>query len=295
MQWLRGFFYVAQTGSVSAAARKMNRNQPTVSQQIKNLEHELGGELFDRSKGRMELSPQGMFLLDKTITIFDVIKEIQDGFTAAKQDLSGQITVATTHAVILYFLPGYVVSFRKQHPNVQFQLVGGGLDMILQMVESSQADFGLASLRKIPSGLDYQTLFKTGMKLISPPGNPFHLDNPPTMKQIAAAPFIAFPSTSTITQFLVDVFRKRKMSLNVIQVLNNFEMVKKYVQLGLGIAILDEYAIAPEDKNLLILDLGEDFPPRDYGLILRNRKYLPPQADAFIKSLKNLSKSTKPH
>ena len=119
MQWLRGFYHVAQTGSVSAAARKINRNQPTVSQQIKNLEQEFGAWLFDRSKGRMELTEFGRFLLDKTITIFDTINEIQDGVKMAVADLSGRVTVAATHAVLLYYLPlvcGFVPTKTPERP-----------------------------------------------------------------------------------------------------------------------------------------------------------------------------------
>jgi DNA-binding transcriptional LysR family regulator len=153
------------------------------------------------------------------------------------------------------------------------------------MVESARADFGLASLMTVPPGLRYEPLFDTRLKLIGPPGNPFGLDDPPTLRQIATAPFIAFPPTSTINQFLDAVFGQKNMRLHTVQVLNNFEMVKKYVQLGLGVAILDDYAVAGDEDRLMVVDLGPDFPPRNYGLIFRKRKYQPPQVAAFLASM----------
>ena len=69
LQWLRGFYYVAKTGSVSLAALEMGRNQPAISHQIKSIENEFGVTLFDRSRGRMALTPEGKKLFEKTISL----------------------------------------------------------------------------------------------------------------------------------------------------------------------------------------------------------------------------------
>ena len=73
LQWLRGFYYVAKQGSVTNAAGIMGRQQPTISRQIKCIEKELGVTLFDRSSGKMELTPEGKIVLEKAISIFEDI------------------------------------------------------------------------------------------------------------------------------------------------------------------------------------------------------------------------------
>lgn len=95
-QWLRGFYYVTKIKSVSLAAAEMGRNQPAISHQIKSLEKELGVTLFDRTKGSMELTPEGISLLGKTISVFELIKEMKGVVCREDQlDLSGKVVVAT--------------------------------------------------------------------------------------------------------------------------------------------------------------------------------------------------------
>jgi DNA-binding transcriptional LysR family regulator len=95
-QWLRGFYYVAKTKSVSLAAAEMGRNQPAISHQVKSLEKELGVTLFDRSKGSMELTPEGISLMGKTISVFELVKEIKGAVCSEGHlDLGGTVVVAT--------------------------------------------------------------------------------------------------------------------------------------------------------------------------------------------------------
>jgi len=78
MQWLRGFYFVAEKGSVTQAAIAMRRGQPTITYQIKCLEKELGVTLFDRSSGKMKLTPEGRNVLEHVITLFEDVKEIRN-------------------------------------------------------------------------------------------------------------------------------------------------------------------------------------------------------------------------
>jgi len=287
LQWLRGFFYVAKTGSVTLAASEMRRNQPTISHQIKCLEKEFGITLFDRSKGKMELTPEGRDFLEKTISIFEIVKEMKEEVGGKGLKGKGTVSIVTTHAVIHYFLPRIIVPFRARCPDVRFEIEGGGLQMILERVEAAEADFGMANLRSVPEALDYFPLFKTSLKLITRKGALFPDDHVPTMEEISRAPFILFPSSSTITPLVQERFSMEGLSLQVSMVLNNFEDVKEYVALGLGVAILDDYTLTERDGNRFgIFPLDRYFEQREYGILLRKRKYFSPAAREFIHSIK---------
>ena len=159
--------------------------------------------------------------------------------------------------------------------------------MILERVESAEADFGIANLPEVPEPFLYHHLFETSLKLIAPKKNPFSLRGRLTLDSISRVPFIAFPRSSTLTPFVENRFLEENLNLNVVLVLNNYESVKKYVALGIGIAILDDYALTGEDrKSLDIFSLDHFFGKRDYGLIMRKRKYLSPAAKAFIGCIK---------
>ena len=282
LQWLRGFFYTAQQGSVSKAAEIMGRGQSSISHHIACLEMELGAHLFDRSHGRMKLTAEGLHLRDRAIEIFETIQKARDDLNPTGHQLSGDIKIVTTHAVLLYFLPTHIAEFMKVHPDVQFDLDGGGVDHILDKVQSGEADFGIASLESIPDNLVFEPIFKTQPMLIAPRQDPWRLGQNPSLRAIAKCPFVAFPDSSTISEAVNGLFQRGGFSLNKILVLNNFELVKKYVEMGLGIAILDEYALADNDyESLCVLALERFFPERIYGIVLRRKAYASPASKAF--------------
>ena len=135
IQWLRGFYYVATTGSVLMAQKGMGRNQPAISHQIKSLEEELRVTLFDRSKGGMVLTYEGKELLEQCISIFEIIKEVRAEIGKEKKDVSGSITIATTNTINMYYLPGYIVPFQRQYNDVHFDIKGGPLGSIMESVD----------------------------------------------------------------------------------------------------------------------------------------------------------------
>jgi DNA-binding transcriptional LysR family regulator len=286
VQWLRGFYYVAKSGSVTRAALEMGRNQPTISHQIKCLETEFGVSLFDRSSGKMELTPEGKALLDKSISLFETVREMKSEIQGEKLEQKGKIIIATTHAVVHFFLPRFVVEFRKTHPEVDFDIEGGGLEMILERIESAEADFGICNLSTTPQNMLYYDILETGLVLVAPKDNRFSAKRSPTLKEIARAPFIFFPRTSTMTPIIEKRFAHENLKLKVVLILNNYESVKKYVAMGVGVSILDDYALTREDYDKLhIFPLDEFFDKRKYGLIVRRKKYLAPAAKAFIRSI----------
>lgn len=81
LQWLRGFYFVAEKGSVRQAAIAMGREQPTISRQIQCLEKELGVTLFDRSSGKMKITPEGKILQEEAVSLFEDVKRIKGEFT----------------------------------------------------------------------------------------------------------------------------------------------------------------------------------------------------------------------
>jgi DNA-binding transcriptional LysR family regulator len=287
LQWLRGFYFVAKKKSVTQAAQDMGRNQPTVTHQIKCLESQFGVTLFDRSTGKMELTPEGGLFLEKAVSLFEIVKEMKSEFNQDRLEYKGKIIGAATHAIIRFFLPSYVKTFGATRPNVTFALEGGGLEMILAKVESAEADFGIACVDEIPNTIEYHDLFETELKLIAPKNNNFFSKRPPTLRQISKVPFVCFPRSSTITPFLKRRFMEEQLQLKEILTLNDFDTVKTYVAMGLGVSILDSFTLLKEDeRNLDIFPLRRLFTTRRYGLLLRKKKYLSPLAKAFIRTIK---------
>ena len=287
MQWLRGFYFVAEKGSVTQAAAIMRRGQPTITYQIKCLERELGLTLFDRSSGKMKLTPEGRHVLEKVISLFEDVKEIRNTARREQLEYEGRIVITASHAIIDSFLPRYIVHFTKKHPRVTFHLEGGVNELVLEKVESSETDFGIASLDSVPNTLACHDLFETGMVLIAPKNNTFFRGKPPTLRRIAQCPLILFSRKGTIVPFIARRFSQEQLNPRIVMTLNNFASVKKYVAQGLGASILSGYAVSEEEQELFdIFPLNKYFPKRKYGLLLKKKKYLSPAVRAFIRSIK---------
>ncbi|HSR11171.1 MAG TPA: LysR family transcriptional regulator [Thermodesulfobacteriota bacterium] len=287
IQWLRGFYFVARTGSVTRAADAMRRNQPAVSHQIKCLEEEFGIFLFERSRGKMELTAEGKVLLDLVVPLFESIEEMKEKLYKPKLPVEGTVRVATTHAVILYYLPRFVLDFHKIYPQIPFDLQGGGVETVLAAVETGSADFGIASFLETPAGLVTYDLFETQLKLITSRKHKILSPKNISMEAIAALPHIGFPRTSTITPLIEKRFAQEGLKVNWVLVFNNFEIVKKYVELGMGVAILDDFTITSDDGGkLAVYDLSGFFGKRKYQIVMRQKKYLNPAARDFFERIR---------
>ena len=287
LQWLRGFYSVAERGGVTQATVSMGRGQPTITRQIKCLEKELGVTLFDRFSGKMTLTPEGKILFDKAVSLFEDVREIRGEFKKRQLEHHGEIFVATSSAVIDSFLPPYIASFRTSHPHVRFHLRGGLFNMVCDKVNSGEADFGIAFVDFAPSTVTCHDLFETGQKLIAPKGHTFFSGKSPTLKQIAEAPLILFSRWGAIEPFIERGFAKERLTPSVVMTHNNFVSIKRYVSLGLGIALMNDYSLSPEDeKTMEIYPMDQYFPKRKIGLLLRKRKYISPAVQAFIRTIK---------
>ncbi|MCL2669191.1 MAG: LysR family transcriptional regulator [Syntrophaceae bacterium] len=286
IQWLRSFYFVADKESVTQAARMMRRGQPTITYQLKRLETELGVTLFDRSSGKMKLTQEGSAVLEKAISLFEMVRAIRNTSGGNPLEYKGRIVIVASHAVVDSFLPPYIVKFSNDYPNVTFHVVGGVMEMILEKVELSEADLGIASIDSVPDAIDSYDLFETEVKLIVPKNKRFFGGSDPTLEQVAQCPLILFSHTGAAEPFIERRFADHRLNLRVVASLNNFVSVKKYVAQGLGVAIISEFAISEEDKaffNVLPLHF---FPKRKYALLARKKKYFPPAVHTFISSIK---------
>ena len=287
IQWLRGFYYVAQTGTVSAAARVLRLRQPTVSHQIKSLEEHYGVTLFDRSQGKMVLTPEGQNMLNHAIDVFESVKETAERLDHKNTELSGKITITSTHALIVHYLATFITSFTKQYPKVSFELIGGMLDVIEKEIDSNDADFGIAYIDPTVTRYEINHLFNSSLSLIASMRNQFDLREDISLQEISRLPFVGYPPNSTINNLVIQQFKQNGYEINFLLVLNHFEPVKAFTKLDFGVSIIPDYALTEHDReHLRVISLYDYFGDLPIGIITRKKKYLSPASKAFLAWLK---------
>ena len=289
IQWLRGFYYTTQTGSMTAASELMNRNQSTITHQIKCLEDELGVKLFTGSKGKRTLTSEGKLLLSKSVQIFGVLSEIVENIGQVADNFSGEITMACFYTLMEFYLPDKVAEFNARNPEVNVRLTGSSQrEMVFEKIYSREYDFGLMSIESVPPEFEVEPLFSSDMVLISPLSGPWAEYQLPSLERLAQLPFISHPETSSLEPFLQHQFARLGLALRTRHMVSHCGALKSYVAKGLGVAIVDRFICTPEDyerMNIVSLDLF--FPKRTFGIIRRREMYLSAHVEAFLKYLKN--------
>lgn len=279
---LRGFCYAAASGSISKAADRLFLTQPSVSLQIQALEREFKTTLFERRGPRIKLTPDGELLYELAMPLIDQIDRLPEEFRARRGDIDlGRIDLAAGWSTILYVLPQYVEAFREAHPKVELKLHNVTGAEGLASLRAGHVDFAVGPLLEIPDDIEFYPIVSYEPLLITAPSHPLARTEKITLKKISRYPFILPPRHLSTWSTVDTVFKKHGLPYNVAMEVGGWEVIKKYVELGLGISVVMSICITGSEK-LSIIPASEWFPHRTYGVVLRKGKLLSPQARRFI-------------
>lgn len=283
LKQLRAFCQAAQTGSISQAAERIFLSQPTVSLQIQALERELETTLFERRGPKIELTPEGEILFKLAQPLVEGMDKLHETFVAQQGLLeSGELNIAAGESTILYILPEPLKQYTGQYPGIRVKLhnVTGGRDG-LSRLRANEADFAVGSMLEIPDDILYRPLVNYGPALITPLDHPLAEKTSVTLRDISPYGLILPPPSLTTWRMVDLVFRQHNLKFKTGLEAGGWEVIKKYVEMGMGISIVTDVCLTGNEK-LAKFPLHDYFPKRSYGLVLRRGKYLSPQAKRFI-------------
>jgi LysR family cys regulon transcriptional activator len=271
--------------SVSAAAQALHTSQPGISKQIKGLEDELGVEIFARHGKRIaavtEPGKAVLAIAERILAEAANLKRAGEDF--ANQRL-GTLTVATTHTQARYALPKAVAAFKKRYPDVQLVLHQGNPTQICQMVVAGEADFAIAteSIAEYPQ-LVSLPCYQWNRCVVVPPGHPLLKARPLTLEAIARYPVVTYDFAFAGRSQINKAFEKRGLAPNVVLTALDSDVIKTYVELGLGIGILASMGFdAKRDRGLHALDASHLFESSTTRLGIRRGAWLRSYAYDFI-------------
>lgn len=278
LQQLRFLNEVVRQGlNISGAANALYTSQPGISKQIKLLEEELGIEVFVRNGKRIvAVSEPGKAVLEiaqRMLHDAGNLKQVAQEFHS--QD-TGTLILATTHTQARYALPPVVKQFIKRYPKVKLGLHQGNPTQIAEQVLSGEADIGIAT----ESLSNYDKLltlpcFEWHHCVVTPLKHPLLDEKKLTLAKLAQYPIVTYDFTFSGRSKIDEAFAAAKIEPNIALTAIDADVIKTYVELGLGVGILAELAFIPErDKHLRMLDAGHLFKPSITRLAVRKNEYL---------------------
>ncbi|MBI4194126.1 MAG: CysB family HTH-type transcriptional regulator [Betaproteobacteria bacterium] len=289
LQQLRYLHGIAEEGfNISRAAAALHTSQPGISKQIQMLEQELGVDILMRKGNRIVgVTEPGRAVLEvarRMLHDAENLKRIGEDYTTKD---AGRLVVATTHIHARYVLRRVILDFIRRHPEVQLVLRQGSPSQTARLVALGEADIGVSSAPPEPvHDLVMLPCYKLERSVIAPRRHPLLDEKRLTLKSIAKYPIITFDQSFVGGSAVMRAFEAAKIKPNVVLSAIDADVIKTYVELGLGIAILPSIAYEPaRDRNLRAIGAGALFEPTMTRIELRRESYLRGYMYDFIQLL----------
>jgi DNA-binding transcriptional LysR family regulator len=285
LKQMRAFCEVVRTGSITLAAQKMFLSQPSVTLQIQAMERELGVTVFERRGPVLKLTPDGEALYALAKPLVDGIDSLEENFAAQHGKLdSGELNICAGESTILYILPEAVRLFVSAHPRIQLKIHNETGRDGLKMLRADEVDLVVGSMMDVPDDITYQPVVTYDPALIVPLGHPLAGKTKVTLEEISQYGMILPPRHLSTWRMVKYVFQQHNLTFSVTLEAGGWEVIKKYVELGMGISIVTDICLTGSEK-LVRIPLNQYFPQRGYGLVLRKGRFLSPQARRFVEIL----------
>ena len=286
LQQLRYVCEVARHGiNISAAAGALHTSQPGISKQIKGLEEELGIEIFVRNGKRLtgitEPGRAVIAIAERMLADVANLKRAGEDFAGEK---IGMLTVATTHTQARYALPKAVAAFKRRYPKVQLFIHQGNPTQICEEVARGEADLCVATehIAEHP-GLAALPCYQWNRCIVVPPKHPLLKIAPLTLEAVAKYPIVTYDFAYANRSVVNRAFEQRGLALQVVLTAFDADVIKTYVELGLGVGIMAAMAFNPKrDRQLRAIDAAHLFTSSTTRLGIKRGAYLRRYAYDFI-------------
>ena len=278
LQQLRYLREIARNGlKVSDAAETLFTSQPGISKQIRLLEEELGVTILVRNGKRITaLTEPGRIIVD----IAERILQDTDNLRAVGREFNsggrGTLVIATTHTQARYALPPVVARFTQRYPQVRLTLREGSPMHIATLLRDGAADLGIAT-EADEAFTDLVTLpcAQWTRSVITPLRHPLLAAGPLTLEKIAAYPLITYDFAFTPNSPIQRAFDAAGIQPNVVLTAIAADVIKAYVEMGMGIGILAKMAFDPaRDHGIRLINADHLFEASTTRIALRRNAYV---------------------
>ncbi|MDH5534366.1 MAG: CysB family HTH-type transcriptional regulator [Betaproteobacteria bacterium] len=285
LQQLRYLREVARRNlNLSEAAAALHTSQPGISKQIRLLEEELGVQILVRNGKRVvDITEPGRAIIDvadRMLQDADNLAKIGSDFGS---ETRGSLSIATTHTQARYALPPIVQRFIQRYPGVRLSLQEGSPQQIAEAMAAGEADIAIITeAYEAYAGLVLLPCSQWSRCVVTPLRHPL-LKEPLTIEAIARYPIVTYDFAFQGDSPIKRAFDARKLTPDVALTAIDADVIKHYVELGLGIGILAKMAFDPaRDHGLRLIDASHLFDPSTTSIAIRRFTYLRGYAYVFI-------------
>lgn len=279
---LKVFTTVARLLSFARAAEELHLTPPAVSMQIKQLETQIGLPLFERGATEVRLTLTGEFLLVHARRMLSSLKDAEDLVAKLRRVETGRITLGML-ATAKYFLPHLLAHFLRDHPGVEFSLIEGNRQQLVDLLHRNEVD--LAVMGRPPQELETQAepFGEHPLGIIASPNHPLTRLREVSPDQLGSEPFIIRETGSGARVSMEAFFRETRIRPPVLMQMASNESIKQAVMAEMGIAFLSLHTVGAELQYGMLKTLNVPGLPiiRHWHIAHRRARTPSPVAEAF--------------
>jgi len=250
---LRSFHSVAQTGSFTGAAKALHVSQPTITEQVRDLETTYKVELFNRYKRKVRLTAVGRSLFDITLRLFGVVAEIETLLEAAHDHGAGQLRISS---VMPFFIVEVLTLFRERYPQVKISVSAGNSAQTLKSLLSYQSDVGVLSDHDPDPRLYTLTHNSHSLVAIVSPNHPWAKRRSIRLSDFNGQPMVLREVGSNTRRIFEATLAAAGVMPRIVMELEGGEAVREAVAAGHGIGVYGRLSL-PNDQRLKALQIQD--------------------------------------
>ncbi len=295
LRHLRYFCSVVEHGSFTRAAEECSVAQPSLSQQIKNLEEELGELLLKRHPRRIELTEAGALLLEHARLILSEAESLEKTFKKRSAMVEGEVALGIIPTMAPYFVPDLVRRFGGDHPSVRIQIQEGRTSEQVNALVHGKIDFAITSdispADRKRWSLHVREVFQENLMLAVPSSHRLAAHaGPLPLAQVPRDEIVLLSEGHCLSEQTLKVCKLRR-SGDRLQC-GQLETLLALVGAGLGVGFIPEMAArSVPSKNVKILRLRDPEPSRAICVVWRRPVSLTPAAETLLKYFTSLTQS----
>jgi DNA-binding transcriptional LysR family regulator len=282
---IQSFLNVAALGSFTRAAEKMHTMQPALSQQIRDLETELGIRLFDRTTRRVELTEGGAEFRNIAAKVIEDLESATRHAHELAEGKRGRIIVAAPPLLAATVVPRAIADFRQKYPGLEVRLIDARTDQIVEQVRSGQVDCGLGTFHTGEEGITLTLLARDSLMVFCASNHPLAARQSVGWYELDGLPLITLTRDSGI-RLLVEVgYEAAQIKLVPTYEVTQITTALALVEAELGIAVLPTYAWSGARAHKISTAILEPTIARDIAMITKTGRTVSPAAVTFARFL----------
>ncbi|RCV49390.1 LysR family transcriptional regulator [Marinitenerispora sediminis] len=295
LRQLSAFVAVARTGSFTAAAQERHIAQSSLSRTVAEIERLLGAKLFQRDTRNVQLTPEGVELLD---VAEDILAAHRAGMTRMTRFVNGErgaVTVATLPSVAAVLLPPVIAAFRAHRPGIGVRIIDTHAGSVVDRMADGEADLAITIPDGLPDWLAGRPLVRDRFHAVLPAGHPLAEHPSVGWRGLAEAGFIALGAESSVRAFTDAALAGAGSRAVGVAEARNVAAVAGLVRAGLGVSAVP--ALVRTLMSFAELADGVVVEPvveRRLDLVVPARRRLSPAARRFVELLEELRTAGRP-